>query len=265
MIKYFLRKTYGKKRFQGIYSSLLRLSYNGLNIGLGMGESSGEKMCLQILKEKGLINSKSVFFDVGANVGNYTVWIKSIFGKDTIVHAFEPSKKTFLKLQNNVKGFENVILNNLAVGKTKGELKLFYDSEESTLASLYERNLEHIGKKISHKEIVQVETLSNYADNLNIDKIHFLKVDAEGHDLAIFQGAESLINNTKVDFIQFEFGGCNIDSKTYFKDFYYLLKGKFNLYRILKDGLIKVDSYDERSEIFLTTNYLAISKQVSLE
>ena len=74
------------------------------------------------------------------------------------------------------------------------------------------------------------------------------------------QGAIELINNKKIDYIQFEFGGTNIDSKTYFRDFYYLLNSNYKIYRILKDGLFEISTYKETYEIFSAINYLAIKK-----
>lgn len=70
-----------------------------------------------------------------------------------------------------------------------------------------------------------------------------------------------MIENGQIDFIQFEFGGCNIYSKTFFQDFYYLLKEKYKLYRILENGLFKLPDYQEIQEIFITINYLSIKKQ----
>ena len=65
------------------------------------------------------------------------------------------------------------------------------------------------------------------------------------------------MNKKKIKFIQFEFGSCNIDSKTYFQDFWYLLKDNYNIYRIVKDGITPIIKYKETSEIFTTINYLA--------
>jgi hypothetical protein len=84
-----------------------------------------------------------------------------------------------------------------------------------------------------------------------------LKLDIEGHELNAIKGAKQMIADKKVDFIQFEFGGCNIDSRTYFQDFYYLLKDKYRIYRILRDGIFEIEQYKETSEIFITVNYLA--------
>lgn len=69
-----------------------------------------------------------------------------------------------------------------------------------------------------------------------------------------------MLNDGIIDFIQFEFGGCNIDSRTYFQNFYYLLNTKYQIYRILKNGLYSIKKYRETQEIFVTTNYLAQRK-----
>jgi len=69
-------------------------------------------------------------------------------------------------------------------------------------------------------------------------------------------GFGKAIFSTKV--IQFEFGGCNIDTRTFFQDFWYLLtKYGFSFYRIAPKGVFKQDSYNENLETFTTTNYLA--------
>ena len=73
-------------------------------------------------------------------------------------------------------------------------------------------------------------------------------------------GAKQMINDKRIDAIQFEFGGCNIDSRTFFQDFFYLLKDHYKIYRVLKDGLLEMPIYKETYEIFITINYLAIKK-----
>ena len=62
----------------------------------------------------------------------------------------------------------------------------------------------------------------------------------------------------KISVIQFEFGGCNIDTRTFFQDFWYFFQDNgFDIYRVSPIGLIKVKKYNERDEIFTTTNYIA--------
>ena len=64
--------------------------------------------------------------------------------------------------------------------------------------------------------------------------------------------------------VTFEFGGCNIDTRTYFQDFWYFFKDKNMLiYRILPHNrLYKILSYNEMYEQFTTTNYLATSNDM---
>lgn len=59
--------------------------------------------------------------------------------------------------------------------------------------------------------------------------------------------------------LQFEFGGCNIDTRTYFKDFWQLASMEgFIIYRMAPVGLVCIDRYRESDEFFSTTNFLAV-------
>lgn len=62
-----------------------------------------------------------------------------------------------------------------------------------------------------------------------------------------------------IDYIQFE-TGCNVDSRTYFRDFFYLLEQKYKIYRVLKDGFYPIKKYGWEHEIFVGANYLAVRK-----
>ena len=67
----------------------------------------------------------------------------------------------------------------------------------------------------------------------------------------------------KVKLIQFEFGGSNIDSKTYLRDFWeFLSKKNFCLYRITPKGNILLNEYHEKEEIFLFSNFIAINNSL---
>ena len=66
-----------------------------------------------------------------------------------------------------------------------------------------------------------------------------------------------MIANDAIDFVQFEFGGCNIDSRTYFQDFFRLLNRQYQIFRILKDGIWPINRYRGELECFVCSNYLA--------
>jgi hypothetical protein len=81
----------------------------------------------------------------------------------------------------------------------------------------------------------------------------------EGHELSVLAGAKEVLN--RIELVQFEFGGGNIDSKTYFQDFWYFFKNlNFDIYRLTPRGPIKVSEYSEFLEVFRPTNYFAVRK-----
>lgn len=86
-----------------------------------------------------------------------------------------------------------------------------------------------------------------------------MKLDIEGYELQALESFGSALAVTKV--IQFEFGGCNIDTKTYFQDFWYFFKEhQFDLYRITPFGLQPLNKYTEMDECFRTTDYVAVNQ-----
>ena len=87
-----------------------------------------------------------------------------------------------------------------------------------------------------------------------------MKIDVEGNEFKALLGAKEMLNKKSVGAIQIEFGGTNIDSRTYFRDFWNLLHDDYKVYRILKNGLYEIEKYDEHLEIFTCTNYLFILK-----
>jgi FkbM family methyltransferase len=253
-----LKKNAGKRRMQKIYEALFHLSLSGMNYGNGGNfEESGELHVLTFIKERFQEEKSLTIFDVGGNVGNYSKTLADFFPVNTMIHSFEPSRKTFEIFVKTTSGISNIIPNNFGLSDMEKEIMLYTDKEASGLASVYQRNLEHFGISMNQVERIHLSTIDNYCQKNNISRIHFLKLDIEGHELSAMKGANQMINNNNIDFIQFEFGGCNIDSRTYFQDFYYLLKDKYRIYRILKDGLFEISQYKETSEVFITVNYLA--------
>lgn len=258
-----LKKRVGQKQFQNLFEAFYYISLLGMNIGGGAETgSSGEKNALFYIKDKLKKLDQLVIFDVGANVGMYTILLNEVFSENSSILSFEPSKITFDKLGINTNHIKTTNLFNFGFGNTNTLLTLYYNQEESGLASVYERRLDHFNIKMDLKEEIEIKTIDSFCEINNVAQINFLKLDVEGYELSVLNGAINMLNNHKIDFIQFEFGGCNIDSRTYFQDFYYLLSKDFYISRIVKDGLYKIDSYKEIYEAFTTTNYLAERKEL---
>jgi len=200
-------------------------------------------------------------FDVGANKGQFLNMVTTEIGPERcIVHCFEPASDSFNALKQNAPKSPNIVLNKFGLGKKRGTFSIFYDEPGSGSASLTKRRLDHFGVFFSHTEQVQIDTVDNYCRLNNINHIDLLKIDVEGHEMDVLLGATHMFEKGSIGLVNFEFGGCNIDTRTFFQDFFYWFKTvSMKLYRITPSGYVHpLPHYLETYEQFRTTNFLAI-------
>lgn len=256
-IEKILQPFFGKKRYYRFWQKAYKASLIGMNIGNGGNlDNSGERNALIYIKNHLIQKEDPVLFDVGANQGHYALELLKYFTKAQI-HCFEPANQTFQTLSSNVQA-PNVILNNFGASDKCSESILYSSGgENSGLASLYNR--ECFEQNVS--ETIKLDTLDHYCSERQISYIDFLKMDVEGNELKALYGAKEMLKSQKIGLIQVEFGGCNIDSGTYFRDFWNLLHQDYQVYRILRDGLFEIEEYMETLEIFTCTNYLFVSRK----
>ncbi len=251
------KNVFGMPQYFDMWYELYKISLRGMNIGGGGNiETSGELNVLKLLKASG--KNIEVIFDVGANVGAYTRALLSVFPR-ALIYCFEPAKETFHSLSNNFVE-QNVILNNIGISDEVANRTLYYDKENSGLASLYNRELGYMNKKLNCKEQIELTTLDHFCQSHDINKIDFLKMDIEGNEYKALMGASGLLREKKIGAIQIETGGANIDSRTYFRDFWNLLDEDYEVFRVLQGGLKKIEKYEETLECFVTTNWLFIKR-----
>lgn len=136
-----------------------------------------------------------VVFDVGANVGQSTAQYLAQFAKAQI-HAFEPVAATANELKKRFGGHPRVVIAQTALGDCNGDA--FMEIAEQSVASHISAN--GVGEKVG------IVTLDDYCSAAKVDRIGFLKIDTEGNDLAVLQGAENCLRNQEVDMIQVEAG-----------------------------------------------------------
>jgi FkbM family methyltransferase len=202
-----------------------------------------------------------VFIDAGAHVGEWSQAALNGF-PDARIHAFEPSATHRAQFSKAVLTSGRVQLVPSALGKSVGKATLHKDKSTTGLASMTKRDLGHFGIEMNIQEGIEVTTLDLYASQHGISRVDFLKIDVEGHELDVLTGAQGLLARGAVGAVQFEFGGSNIDTHTYFRDFFHLFATVgFQLHLIRPGGaLVRIDRYREFYEQFTTTNFLAIKK-----
>jgi len=192
--------------------------------------------------------------DIGANFGIYSEAVLRVAPLSTIF-AFEPSSVARKQLERRFAGNNSVKIVPFALGNTKSTDILWSDSAGSGLASLTKRKLDHLSIDFNSWESVEVTTLDAWASTTNIVP-NLIKMDVEGHELDVLKGGLKTLALAQA--VQFEFGGCNIDTRTFFQDFWYLLtEAGFTIYRISAGGPVHISRYSEVDECFRTTNYLA--------
>jgi FkbM family methyltransferase len=257
-----LRPFLGKARFQGLFETLYEVSLAGLNVGEGNHPKlSGEGHVIDLVCRRLVGREPIILFDVGANVGVYTKALLDAFSGSATVYAFEPAPSAFKLLASNLDDAKNVQLRNIGFGERQGPAVLHSAGPGSKLGSLYEigDRLARAGAAVTLDEQIRLTTIDRFCSEEEIDRIDFLKIDVEGHELRVLEGAAEMLAGSRIDAIQFEFSAANVESRTYFRDFWNLLRPHYVLCRVLQDGIRPIQSYSESLELFKrATNYVAL-------
>lgn len=117
--------------------------------------------------------------DIGANIGNHTVYFSSHFKS---IHSFEPNPNTFELLALNTRGLEIVTAHNIGLGDEKGAFQLGLDASNVGGASIR-------SSANSKNDIVsiRVETLDGL--DADLSGLCFIKMDVEGYEPNVIRGA----------------------------------------------------------------------------
>ena len=197
--------------------------------------------------------------DIGGNIGNYTAELLKNT-PELEIHVFEPSGVNIGRLRSRFQDRANVRLVSAAVSDSGGSATLYSNQPGSGLGSLTKRDLAHFGIAFDVVEPVRVVRFDQYwLDQLGRRPIDIVKIDIEGHELAALRGFSDAIHAVQI--LQFEFGGSNIDTRTFFRDLWHFFQeNRFDLFRITPLGLDGITRYREADEFFSVTNFIAVNR-----
>lgn len=136
---------------------------------------------------KRLLKVDDVVFDIGANIGYFTLLMSRLVGDNGQVHCFEPTTYAFNRLQQNIAinptlPFHNLHLNNKGLS-SRSERKI--ESFESRFSS---RRLAH-----DEEELIEFITLDDYFYSLKLDRVDFIKIDVDGYDFEVIEGGGRIL------------------------------------------------------------------------
>jgi len=205
---------------------------------------------------KTFIKEGDIVVDAGAHKGEWSNLVLEHVSNNCLLYSFEPVPNFFNILVNEVDGKAHCY--NLALGKNDTSASMFYYYEESEgCSSLFDRK---VLSDIPVKHItVSVRSLDTFCSEHNIDHIDFLKIDTEGSEWDLLQGADGLITRHKIPMIQFEYGGTYPDANITLKQVYeYLVSKGYAIFRIAPDGLIHIPLWRQELEDNHLSNWLAV-------
>jgi len=143
-------------------------------------------------------------FDVGANTGQSA---KKYVGKfpGAKIHSFEPVQKTFLEFQKNLLAYPNVQGHRLALSSAKGSGTMVLEGSPDMFSLVGTSSRAQPGASTPLEE-VPLETLDGFCRDHQVDRINYLKIDTEGNDFAVLQGATDLLAQHRIDVVEVEAG-----------------------------------------------------------
>src|ERR1700752_879943 len=201
-----------KKAIQAVYlrgrralgpktAAVRQVKVNGFQMLLRVEETVGSEIYylgrmgegeeVHLIKQS--VQKCDICFDVGANVGYYTLLLGSVASKGT-TYSFEPVPLNFHLLQSSIliNGVSNIIAERCAVAEQKGE-RLFAVAKDTGFSSFV--NTER--GPIATEARVAVTTIDDYCREQKIPRIDFLKADVEGGESLVIAGAREILRDER--------------------------------------------------------------------
>jgi len=150
---------------------------------------TGEYEVLETKILKFFAANSEVIFDVGANVGYYAIELGNVLRPSAVMHAFEPIPESFEQLQKNIAlnaASSKVFCNQFAISNSEGKL-LLYKPRISGSSASSARNL-HPEEAVDTVQ-VSMTTLDKYLLTNRLNNLDLLKIDVEGSELMVIEGA----------------------------------------------------------------------------
>jgi len=164
-----------------------------LSLKLYSTKAFGREITLDI---KRIIPEPKLMFDVGANVGQTVdLWSREFTQPE--IHSFEPVERLFNELKLNFS--DKAICNHLGVGDKNEEITIHYGQHDVSHSFVND----DVGKG---GETSKVVTLDSYCLDKGINHIDVLKMDVEGFEHNVVDGANQLLNSKSIDILEVELG-----------------------------------------------------------
>lgn len=151
-------------------------------------------------------NKNPVIFDIGACDGSSIQDFKLSF-PNSHIYSFEPFSASFKNAENIASCYSNVNVYQLALSNTNGQKDFFVNKSKAT-NSLFKPKItsSFIDDHAVLEECIEVPTitLDSFVKEHSIENIDILKLDVQGGELMVFEGAKETLQNKKINIVYTE-------------------------------------------------------------
>lgn len=183
----------------GFFNKKLPVFYNRRILWLSKGSWSSLISRYELHMENAIeknLNKGDTFFDVGSNIGWFSLLASQITGSNGKVFAFEPAPEVFALLTANTLGLKNIKLFQSGIGSANGTLT--FASQGTSSSGSFVNDVAKINQSyLPNTPIIGIEIPVRSLDNiLNETKTvpDLVKIDVEGYELEVLKGAKNLLH-----------------------------------------------------------------------
>lgn len=200
---------------------------------------------------------------MGAHHGTYTnALVDENILLDYEGHLFEPTPISFKILSDKFLRYRKLILNNKALSNFNGLSQFITYLDAPTRNGLI-----GVGKELNFRtdEVTcSVLTGDKYCNDMGINSINLLKIDAEGHDFYVVEGFSRMIENRKIDIIQFEYTFKHSDMRIPLRQYYdFFSKFGYKIGPLRKHGIDFYEDFDSTYNNYcFGPNYIAVKLEL---
>ena len=154
---------------------------------------------------RSLIRPNDVVLDVGANIGCTTLLFSEL---GSVVHGFEPLGKTFTLLKRNIETNQrsNVVVHHCALGDENKNSEIYFSDTNRSMAFVLDRTT----RDDSQTAAIRVRRLDDMLPELGVPQINFVKIDVEGYEMRVLNGARATLAKHK-PVVEMEFNAWCLD------------------------------------------------------
>ena len=158
-----------------------------------------EIMVLDQYHANHFLKSNSIVIDAGANIGTFSILAARLASQGHI-YSFEPAAETFRALKRNTESYSQITCENFGLGERASQKNIFVNSR-STGGSVFEDSPHYTGISDGGEggklELVRIVAIDDFITEHVVSHVDFIKIDTEGYEAKILQGAKETIKKWK--------------------------------------------------------------------